>query len=188
MSLKSKFFTMFTIAGATIAFSVVGIAQDKPATTAPADKIERSQKREGRAMGQRRGGHGEFGAQRRGPGMKRGGMMLMMLRGLELTDAQKTQIQSIMAANKPGQESREEMRTLMMAKRTGTLTTAQQERLTAIKTAAETKRQSVHQQIIGVLTPEQKAKIDQRKQQMNERMQQRKQMRDQKTPLPTTKP
>ena len=95
-------------------------------------------------------------------------------KALELTDAQKTQIQSIMAANKPSAEAREEMRTLMMAHRTGTLTTAQQERFEAIRTQRQEKGRAVHEQIMGVLTAEQKAKIETRKQEMRQRMEERK--------------
>ena len=69
-------------------------------------------------------------------------------------------------------------RTLMMARRTGILTTAQQERQAAIRAAGQVKGRAVREQILGVLTPEQKAKIEQRKQQMQER----KQMRQPKTP------
>ena len=58
---------------------------------------------------------------------------------------------------------------------------------TAIRTAAQEKGRAVHEQILGVLTPEQKAQIEQRKQQMKDRMQQHKQWREQKTP-PATAP
>ena len=107
-----------------------------------------------------------------------------MMRGLNLTDAQKTQIQAIMASNRPNlsTESREEMRTLMMARRTGTLTTAQEEKMKSMRTAGAAKAQSMHEQILGVLTAEQKAQIEQRKTQIKDRMQQRKQFRGQKTP------
>jgi Spy/CpxP family protein refolding chaperone len=183
MSLKSRFFTIFTIAGATIAFSTIGMAQDKPTTATPTEKVERPQKRMGGGMGPGQFGRGQFGPRRGGPGMHRG----MNFRGLNLTDAQKLQIQSIMAANKPSQEGREEIRSLQMAKRAGLLTTAQQERLTAIQAARQEKGRGVHEQILGILTPEQKAQIDQRKKQMQDRIQQRKQMRDPNAPV-TTKP
>ena len=191
MSLKNKFLTITAAAAATLAFSAIGMAQDA-ATTAPVDKkIEKRQKMEGRGYGEGRRfgrpgmGEGMGMGGRRGPGM-RGHGMGMMFRDLNLTDAQKTQIQSIMAANKPGQENREEMKTLMMAKRAGLLTAAQQEKLTAIKTAGQAKRQSVHEQILAVLTAEQKAQMEQRKLQMQQRMQERRQMRQPKAPATTT--
>lgn len=186
MSSKNKFFSILTIAIGIVVFSTFTMAQDNKATTTTPDKVEKPNKGEGRGMGPRKFGRpGMAGrqGQRGGPGR----MIRMMLHGLDLTDAQKMQIQSILAANKPSQESMQEVRTLMMAKRQGVLTTAQQERLAAIRTQAQGKGRSVHEQILGVLTPEQKAKIDQRKQQMQDRMQQRKQMRQQK-PVTAEKP
>lgn len=172
MSLKFKFFTVLSIAAATAAFSVAVSAQETPV---PAEKkVEKIRKGEGRAMGRGEFGRKGMAGHRGGPGMRRGGGMGRMLHGLELTDAQKTQIQSIMAANKPSAEAREEMRTLMMAHRTGTLTTAQQERFEAIRTQRQEKGRAVHEQIMGVLTAEQKAKIETRKQEMRQRMEERK--------------
>ncbi len=189
MSLKSKFIALLTVAGATVAFSAVGMAQDKTVTT-QTDKTEKQDK----ADHQR--GHGRFGKEGRGErrggaGMRMGGGRAMMFRGLNLTDAQKTQIQEIMKSNRPNlnTENREEMRSLMMARRTGTLTTAQEDKMKSMRTSGEAKAQSIHQQILGVLTPEQKAQMEQgktqmkeRMQQMKERMQQRRPMREQKAP------
>lgn len=185
MSLKSKLFTVFTIAGATIAFSTISMAQDRATTPTTGEKVERHNKEMGRGMGP-----GRMGGREGGQGMmkRHGGGMRMMLRDLDLTDAQKLQIQSIMAAKKPDQANREEMRTLRMAKRMGVLTAVQQERMTAIRTANQAKGQLVHEQILAVLTPEQKAKIEARKQQMQQRMQERKQMRQQKFPATGTTP
>jgi protein CpxP len=189
MSLKYRLITVLSVAGATALLATASFAQDSNSTTNPADKASAPQKTE-RGFGKRGFGEGKFGGRHGEMGMHRGRGMGMMLRGLDLTDAQKTQIQSIMAANKPTQEARDEMRTLMMAKRTGTLTTDQQSRLTAIRTGAEQKRTAVHEQILSVLTPEQKAKLDQRKQEMQQRMQERKQWRQQKQTgtAPTDKP
>ncbi|MEP6945403.1 MAG: Spy/CpxP family protein refolding chaperone [Acidobacteriota bacterium] len=178
MSLRSRFFTLLTVAGATVAFSTIGFAQSTPATTSPTDNAatEKSEHQWGKGQGKRGDFHG------RHEGMRHGGGMGMMLRGIDLTDAQKTQIQSIMAANKPSTESRDEMKTLMMAKRSGTLTDAQNERLTAIRTDGQAKGRAIHEQILAVLTPDQKAKIDARKAEMKARMQERKALRQQKTP------
>lgn len=181
MSLKSRFFTVLTVAGATVLFSTIGFAQDTTTPTPNAtDKVAKH------GMGRGQFGPGQMG-RRGGPGMmRRGGGIGMMLHGLNLTDDQKTQIQSILAANKPAQGNREEIRTLMMARQAGLLTTAQQARLTAIRTAGQEKARGIHEQILGVLTAEQKATIEQRKQQMLTRMQERKALRQQTTP--PTKP
>lgn len=181
MSFKSKFIALLTIGGATVAFSAVGMAQDK--TVTPQTKAETKDKGDGH-RGPGRFGKEGFGGRRGGPGMRAGGGPMGLLRGLNLTDAQKTQIQAIMASNRPNlsTESREEMRNLMMARRTGTLTTAQEDKLKSMRTAGEAKAQSVHEQILGVLTAEQKAQIEQRKTQVKDRMQQRKQFRGPKVP------
>lgn len=189
MSLKNRFITVLSVAGATALLATASFAQDSNSTTNPTDKAGAPQKTE-RGFGKRGFGEGKFGGRHGEMGMRHGRGMGMMLHDLGLTDAQKTQIQSIMAANKPTQEARDEMQTLMMAKRTGTLTTDQESRLTALRTGAEQKRIAVHEQILSVLTPEQKAKLDQRKQEMKQRMEQRKQWRQQKQTgtTPTDKP
>ncbi len=183
MSFNSKVITLLATAGAFALFSVAVSAQDKPATP-QSDKAEKVQK------GDKEFGRGRFGKQGMGPGRMgmrmgmRGGGMMGMFRGLDLTDAQKTQIQSILAANrpKPTDANREEMRTLMLARRTGTLTTAQEDRLKAIRSGAQEKAKAVHEQLLGVLTAEQKATLEQRRKNMMDRMQQRRQRTEQKTP------
>jgi Spy/CpxP family protein refolding chaperone len=165
MTLKSRLFSLIAVTLAMVAFSTLGMAQDTTtATPNSGNKFVRPNRGMGRGMGPGRQGM-----------MRRGGGIGMMLRGLDLTDDQKTQIQGILASNKPAQDNSQEMRTLRMAQRNGILTAAQQERLTAIRTAAKAKGQSVHDQILAVLTPEQKTKLDARKQAMQQRMQQWKQ-------------
>src|SRR4051812_29476067 len=94
----------------------------------------------------------------------RGGGMMRMFHDLDLTDAQKTQIHSIMEANKPDQATMEEFRTLRKAKEDGTLTAEQQDRLTALRGQQKEKMQSIHSQIMAVLTPDQIAKLEKEKQ------------------------
>ena len=180
MSLN-KFFSILTIAVGIVAFTTIGFAQDKTTTTTTPDKVEKPMKGEGRGMGHRKFGREGFG----GMHGKRGGMM-RMLHGANLTDAQKTQIHSIMQANKPDQTTMEELRTLATAKRGGTITAEQQERLAALKTQAREKAKLVHEQVQAVLTPEQKAQIETRKTEMRQRMEERKQRRQQKPPATTT--
>lgn len=189
MSLKNKLITALSVAGATALLATASFAQDSNSTTNPTDKAAAPQKTE-RGFGKRGFGEGKFGGRHGERGMGHGRGMGMMLHGLDLTDAQKTQIQSIMAANKPSQQGRDEMRTLMMAKRNGVLTTDQQTRLTALRSEAQAKGQAFRDQILAVLTPEQKATLEQRKQEMQQRMQERKQWRQQKQTgtTPTDKP
>ncbi|CAN5617980.1 hypothetical protein BH10ACI3_BH10ACI3_03530 [soil metagenome] len=188
MTFKNKFFSFLVLAISIAALTTFALGQDNK-TAAPATKADKTFRGEGRGMG-RGEGRGNFGGQRMGkrggPGMQHKRGMAMMFRGLDLTDAQKTQIQGILSANKPNQANREEMRTLMMAKRNGLATAAQTERLTAIKAQQQQKMTGLHEQVLGILTPEQKAKMEARKQQMQDRMKERKQMHDQKAPAATT--
>src|SRR5580765_8063422 len=131
MSLKNKLFSVLTIAISMVAFSLFTFAQDDKTTTttttAP-DKIERHQ-RDGREFGKGKGGREGFEG-RRGFGHD-GGMM--GLRGINLTDAQKAQIKSIREANRPDPAVMTEMRTIMQAKRDGTITADQQARLKVLR-------------------------------------------------------
>jgi len=149
MSFRTKFFAgIFAIS----ALAVASYAQDaKPATKADGAKVERKHDR-----GMFGGRMGRFG---------RGGLF-----GIELTDAQKEQIRKIHWANVPDKAQIEELHTLMKAKFEGTLTADQQARIDALKAEAKTKFESTHQQILAVLTPEQKAQLEQRKQEMKQKM------------------
>ncbi|CAN5262906.1 hypothetical protein BH20ACI2_BH20ACI2_25200 [soil metagenome] len=172
MSLKSRFFTIFTAAAATAAFATFTIAQESPATAAPEKKAEKRMKGEGRKMGGK-DKLGMHGGKMRG---KRGHMM-GGFRGIELTAAQKDQIKGIREANKPTDVNREEMKTLAQAKRAGTITADQQARLTAIREASKTRMQNVHAQLQAVLTPEQKAQIEQRRNEMKQKREEFRQKR-----------
>jgi Spy/CpxP family protein refolding chaperone len=101
MSLKNRFFSAITLAFAAIAFTTFASAQD---TTNP-DTTPKQENREWR-KGKRDG----MGKGFRGGGM-RGGMM-RGFRDLNLTDAQKEQIKTIMEANRPDQATMEELKTL----------------------------------------------------------------------------
>lgn len=186
MSLKNKFFSIITIAVGIVAFTTIGFAQDKPATTTTPDKVEKPNKGEGHGMGPRKfGRQGMAGWQGQRGGS---GGMFRMLRVANLTDAQKGQIRTILQSNRPDKATFDELRTIREARLVGTaITPEQKERIKAIREQARTKGESVHQQILGVLTAEQKAQIETRKQQMKQRFEQHKQMRQQK-PATTEKP
>jgi len=158
MSLKNKFFAGVV---AVSAFAVAGIAQDvKEPVKDGAVKAERgTRKFDGNRMRGGKDGH-------RGFRMGHHGM-----RGVDLTDAQKTQIKQIREANMPDASVREEMKTLMTAKRAKTATAEQEARLQTLRTERKAKAQSVHAQIQNVLTAEQKAQIEQNKLEMKTRMQ-----------------
>lgn len=151
----------------TAVFGVVVNAQDvkqDPTTGVPQEK---------RAEKPFRKGFGKGDGFRRGRmhGRKMAGLRLM--HGINLSDDQKQQIRAIMEANRPTQENKERVRTLLTAKRNGTITPEQEEELRRIRDAARERAQSVHTQIQGILTPEQRAEIERRKQEWRERIKNR---------------
>jgi protein CpxP len=174
MSLKTRFFSLISAAVAVTAFATFSFAQDTKATTSTdGQKADRAWKHgdhaKGEGFGHRDGMHG-----------------MGMFRDLNLTDAQKTQIHSIMEANKPDQASMEEMKTLFKAKREGTLTADQQSRLTALREQSQVKMKAVHEQILAVLTPEQRAQLEAKKAEMNQKREQFRQERQQRREQKTT--
>ncbi len=180
MTLKTRFFSILTIALSVVVFSTFTMAQDGGTTEPAAEKAAK------RATGERRfGKEGKAFGRRHG---KRGGAMAG-LRAVNLTDAQKEQMKTIRQANRPDQAAREEVRTLRKAKRDGTITEDQQARLTALRTESREKRVSVREQLLAILTPEQKTQIEQKRQEMKQRFEERRNMRRQKqSPAATDTP
>ena len=169
MSLKFKFISALTVGGAIALFSGASLAQDTNPTTPQGDKTEKHQRGDHRPMGPRHGGFG-------GPG---GGFMMGgLMKDVNLTDAQKAQIKQIREANKPDPAQFEQIRTLMKAKRDGTITADQQAQLKAFHEAQKTKMEAIHQQIEAVFTPEQKAQIEKNKADMKARRDEMKQKRE----------
>ena len=165
MSLKFKLTSVFAVAVAAAGFTVSASAQDAAPTTK--ERIERHEKGE-------RGGfrHGE----KRMRGGHRGGMM-RGLHALNLSDAQKEQIRAIHEANRPDKSNMEEMRSLMEAKRAGTLTAEQKEQFRAFRQNARAKREQVHAQVLAILTPEQRQQLELKKQEMKQRREERRNQR-----------
>lgn len=162
MSLKNKFFSALTVAFALFAFSTFATAQEK--TQSDSDN---KQKREWR-KGKRDGG---------GKGFRRGGGMLRGLRDLNLTDAQREQIRTIMQANRPDQATMEEMRTIRQAKRDGTITAEQKERAKTLREQAKLKSEGVERQVLAVLNPEQRQQLEAKKTEMKQKREERRQER-----------
>ena len=174
MAIRSKLFSLFTLAFAVTAFTVVASAQETaPAPKEGDKKLERGEgKREG--FGRHGGKFGDrMGGRHGGPGMRE-------LHGITLTDAQKEQLKTIHEANKPSQETIDQMKAFGEARRNGTLTDAQKEQMKQFRETQRAKMESVHSQILAILTPEQKAQIEQRKAERQKRMEEHRQLRQQK--------
>lgn len=159
MSLKRKFFSVITLAFAVVAFSSFVSAQDAGQTN------DRSMK------------EGKSGKRGMNKGMRGGGSNIMRdLRGIELTEAQKTQIKSMMETQRSIFEpQREEMRNLMMKRRDGSLTEADQARLSEMRNQMKASSEQMKISVMALLTAEQTAKLNQLKLEREERMQERRQ-------------
>jgi protein CpxP len=171
MSLKRSIISGLTLALALGIFAVVGSAQTPGEVKRDgANKAERTEGKAGKlgfAMGMR---GAKFG--------HKGGMH--GLRGIELTEAQKVQVNAIREANKPDAGMREEMKSFMQARRAGTVTEDQKARMQTLRAQQREKMESVRFQIEAILTPEQKLQIETRKQEMKQRMELRRQEWQQK--------
>ena len=177
MSSKFRFIGVLSVALGMAALSTAASAQDDKGQTATPNTTTKTQKHGDRQFGQGRvgkGQNGEFGGPRGhrmgkgGHGGMRGGMM-GGFHGITLTDAQKEQIKSIREANKPDKSTMEELRTIMQARKAGSLTDAQKARAKELRQSAGTKAKSVHEQILNVLTAEQKAQIQKNREEMKQR-------------------
>lgn len=177
MSFKQKIVSVVAAGFAVVSFSAFAAAQDT--TNQTQDSTQKQERGEHRGFGKR--GEGRMGKEGRG-----GKMGMRELRELNLTDAQKQQIGDIMKANRAANpETFQEMRTLSEAKRSGTLTAEQTDRLKTLKQQMRQNAEQTRQQVMAVLTAEQRTQLEQskakRKQEMKERRQMRKSQKDSDT-------
>jgi protein CpxP len=176
MSLKFKFLSTLTVAGAVAAFSSLSMAQDTKTTEAPVtgEKMEHHHRGDRDGAGKR----GEFGQRKGGKhGMRGGRGMFGMMRGITLTDAQKEQFKSLRESNKPDKSQFEALRPLMEAKRNGTITADQEAQLKAFREQRQAKAKQMHAQFLSILTDEQKAQLEKNKTEMKANREQFKEKR-----------
>jgi protein CpxP len=163
---------------AIIAFSSFALAQDvKPTDNQDSTKQE---KRFGK-----RGGNREFGGERKHG--RRGKAMMHGLHKLNLTDAQKEQMKSFRERGKlEFQPQREEVKTLVSKKREGIITADEENRLKELKGTMKANAQKMHEEMMNILTPEQKTQLEQMKAEKRGKMKERRQNREEKKPTPQT--
>ncbi|CAN5188269.1 hypothetical protein BH20ACI1_BH20ACI1_17420 [soil metagenome] len=170
MSLKQKLISTVTLAFAIVAFTTFASAQTT--TTQTQDSVKKQQKSERGDFG-RRGGGRKFGKEGRGDKM-----MMREFSRLDLTDAQKTQIKSLMEANRAAnQGTQQELRDLAVKKRGGSITADEQARFETLKAQAKASAEQTHNTILALLTPEQHAQLEQFKAERKQKMQERRQNR-----------
>lgn len=163
---------LFGLLGVILACGMIAFAQD-PQTQTPTkqdgsrDKIERMERHRER-MGRREGIEGREGLGRRG------GRMGHLIRELNLSDEQRQQSRAIMQRrllSTKGQ--REELFKLREKRIAGTFTADDEARAKALHQEIRTAMQGVREEMAGVLTAEQKAKLEQLKSERKGKMEQR---------------
>ena len=173
MSFKIKLVSAIATGFAVVSFSALAAsAQTEQQTTQPQDSAQQT-RREHKGFGKADGeGHRHHGG---------GEMGMRELAQLNLTDAQKQQIHAVMEANRKNENSADfqEIRTLSQAKRSGTITPEQEQKLKAFKKQMRANMEQTHQQILAILTTEQRAQLEQIEKQRREEMKQRRETREQ---------
>jgi protein CpxP len=169
MSLKFRFTNFLVLAAAVFAFAGFASAQETPKETQ--DNAQTQEKPGRKGFGRHDGMRGDKFGGHRGMGGFGG------LHGIELTDVQKEQMKQIFEANKPSEAEMQEMKAFRESRNAGTeLTVDQKAQIKAMHEARRAKMESVHQQILAILTPEQKAQLETQKAEHQKRMQERREM------------
>jgi Spy/CpxP family protein refolding chaperone len=167
--MKIKSLIISTVA--IIAFSSLSYAQDvKPTDNQDASKQE---KHSGKRGGKHNGNKGEFAMH----GLKK----------LNLSDAQKEQFKALKEQNKSQfAPQREEMKTLASKKRDGIITADEETRLKEMKVQMMANGKKMHEEMMNILTPEQKTQLEQMKTERREKMKERRGNRDEQKPVTPT--
>ncbi len=177
MSYKYKIVSTVAAGFAIVSFSAFASAQqDNTTTNQSQDSVQKQERHQRRGFGKR----GEDGFGKEGRGGKHHGERMGMreLRELNLTDAQKQQVRDVMQANRQAKpENFQELRQLMQAKRDGTITPEQTEKLKTFKQQMRQDAEQTHRQILAILTAEQRTQLEQLRQQKREQMKRRREMR-----------
>ncbi|MFN2502330.1 MAG: Spy/CpxP family protein refolding chaperone [Pyrinomonadaceae bacterium] len=186
MSLKTRFISITTMAVSLVVFSTFAMAQDTKGTTPKTqDGVTKPDKGDRKARRLAGGKHGDMRGARLGRmgGFGRG---FGSLRGITLTDAQKARIKSIHEANKPDGAIMDQMKALKAARKAGTpITDEQKAAFKSLRKQSQVKAKSVHEQVLAVLTAEQRAQLEQR---TNEIKQRRDEFRQQRQELRKNRP
>lgn len=176
--------SLFGISGIILACGMAAFAQEAqpqtPSTPDGAfrkDKIERRERRRER-LGRREGMKGQEGVGRRG-GREH------LMRELNLSDEQRQQSRAIMQRRLQGTKAqREELFNLREKRIAGTFTAADEARAKSLRQDIRTSMEGARAEMAGVLTAEQKTKLEQLKKERKEKMEQR--MKERQERLNTT--
>lgn len=170
MSLRKN---LLGISGIILTLGMVAFAQQSqtPPTaqdgTLQRERLERREKLRGRLEGMRRHG-GREGLGLRGPGVGKG------MRGIDLTDAQREQIRSITQRRLESTKvQREELFKLREKRIAGTFSADDESRAKALHQEIRTAMDGVRAETAGVLTSEQKSRIEELQKERKARHEQR---------------
>ena len=162
-----NFLTRMLLAGVALAagFGAAALAQQPPAQGDVPPGAQRPPHDGWRGKGK----HGGM----RGLGMR-------VLRQLDLTDAQREQVRAVARREAEGlKPQREELRQLLGQRREGaTLTPEQEARVQTLRSEMRAAAERTHAEILNLLTPEQRAKYEQLKQEHEKR---RREFRERRT-------
>lgn len=151
ISVRNLTYTLLTMILA-VAFSITAAAQD-PGTGQQSAQPQGSGEHPRGFRG--RGGRGEGG----------GGMMRMFSE-LNLTDAQKQQVQTILkTSNETNRPKQEEAFRLRQQSEQGALSSEDQAKLKQLQAELRASRQKSHEEVLAILTPDQKTKLAELEQQ-----------------------
>ncbi|HBB87478.1 MAG TPA: hypothetical protein DC047_07685 [Blastocatellia bacterium] len=157
--------SLITILGIILAFGTVVVAQQTQTPSPDAGGQFKNRSERWSARGERRGGRERMG--------HRGGAGHLM-RELNLTDEQRQQSRAIMQRRLAGTKSqREELFALREKRIAGTFTADDEAGAKALHQEMRASMEDIHAEMEGILTAEQKTKLEQLKQERKAKFEQR---------------
>jgi len=157
--------SLIIILGAILASSTIAVAQQTQTQSSAAGAQFKRRSERLAERGERRGRH---------EGMRHRGGIGHLIRELNLTDAQRQQARAIMQRRLQGTTTqREELFKLREKRIAGTFTADDEVRTQALRQEIHASMEGVRAEMEGVLTAEQKTKLEQLKQERKEKFEQR---------------
>ncbi len=148
--------SLITVLGTILAFGTIVLAQQTQTQTPDADARLKSRSERFAARGERRGHRQRMGHR---------GDAGHLMRELNLTDEQRQQSRAIMQRRLAGTKSqREELFALREKRIAGTFTADDEARAKALRQEMRASMEGIHAEMEGILTAEQKTKLEQLKQ------------------------
>jgi protein CpxP len=173
--------SLFGILGISLACGVIAFAQEpQPQTPSTQDDVIRKERIERRERHRERIGRHEGSREHDGMG-RRGAGLGHLMRELNLTEEQRQQSRAIMQRRLEGTRTqREELSRLREKRIAGTFTAEDEARAKALHQEIRSAMEGVRTEMAGVLTAEQKAKLEQLKQERKDKFEQRKKERQER--------